>query len=115
MENNHRPGVATTIIRKSEIKVDEVVRYEPSYQEGLSTQQVEARIKEKLTNEKPNKGVKSTLSILWNNLFSFFNVLLYVIGGALIYIREWGSLMFLGILLFNITIGLVQDFRSKGQ
>ncbi|MDY0214661.1 MAG: HAD-IC family P-type ATPase [Bacilli bacterium] len=113
MENNHRPGVATTIIRKSEIKVDEVVRYEPAYQEGLSTQQVEARIKEKLTNEKPNKGVKSTLSILWNNLFSFFNVLLYVIGGALIYIREWGSLMFLGILLFNITIGLVQDFRAR--
>ena len=111
-EKNYRPGVATQIIRKSEIRVDEVVRYTPLHTEGLSAEQVEARKKEKLTNEKPNKGVKSTFAILWNNLFSFFNILLYVIAGALIYIQEWQSLLFLGILFANIMIGLIQDFRA---
>lgn len=112
-EKNYRPGVATQIIRKSEIRVDEVVRYTPLHTEGLSAEQVEARKKEKLTNEKPNKGVKSTFAILWNNLFSFFNILLYVIAGALIYIQEWQSLLFLGILFANIMIGLIQDFRAR--
>ena len=45
-----RPGTATTIIKKSEIKVDEVIRYTPKHDEGLSTQQVNAR-KVKMTNE----------------------------------------------------------------
>lgn len=112
-EKKHRPGAATTIIKKSEILVDEVVRYTPSYQEGLTSQQVEARRKAKLTNEKPNKGVKSTFSILMANFFSFFNTLLYAIGAALIYIGEWASLLFLGILFTNILIGLVQDFRAR--
>lgn len=113
IEKKHRPGVATTIIKKSEIIIDEVVRYTPEYNEGLSTQQVEARKKAKLTNEKPNKGIKSTFSILMRNFFSFFNMLLYVIGAALIYIQEWASLLFLGILFMNILIGLIQDFRAR--
>ena len=112
-DKKHRPGAATTIIKKSEILVDEVVRYTPSYTEGLTTQQVNARRKAKLTNDKPNKGVKSTFAILMANFFSFFNTLLYVIGVALIYIGEWASLLFLGILFTNILIGLIQDFRAR--
>lgn len=108
-----RPGTATTIIKKSEIKVDEVIRYSPKYNEGLSTQQVNARKAARMTNEKPNKGVKSIFSILMRNLFSFFNILLYVIGAALIYIKEWQSLLFLVILFFNIMIGLIQDLRAR--
>ncbi|HQB96327.1 MAG TPA: HAD-IC family P-type ATPase [Bacilli bacterium] len=108
-----RPGTATTIIKKSEIKVDEVIRYTPKHDEGLSTQQVNARKVAKMTNEKPNKGVKSIFSILMRNFFSFFNVLLYAIGAALIYIKEWQSLLFLVILFSNILIGLIQDFRAR--
>lgn len=113
MNENKKPGTATTYIKKSEILVDEVVRYTPDYNEGLSTLQVDARKREKLTNEKPNKGVKSIGSILWRNFFSFFNVLLYGIGAALIYVGAWESLLFLVILFANIFIGLIQDLRAR--
>ncbi len=112
-EKKKRPGAATALIDKSQIMVDEVVRYTPHHEEGLSLQQVEVRQKQKLTNVKPNKGVKSVFSILASNLFSFFNIILYVIAAALLYIGEYESLFFLGILIANISIGLVQDFRAR--
>ncbi len=112
-EKKRKPGVATALINKSQIIVDEVVRYTPHHDEGLSLQQVEVRQRQNLTNVKPNKGVKSVFSILTKNLVSFFNLILFVIAAALLYIAEYESLFFLLILLANITIGIVQDFRAR--
>lgn len=108
-----RPGKVTTFIKKSEIRLEDIERFSPKYNKGLSQEQVIIRQRQNLTNKKVNKGVKSVAAILWTNLFSFFNVLLYAIATALIIVKEYGSLFFVGILIFNITIGMIQDFRAR--
>lgn len=108
-----RPGKVTTFIKKSEIKLEDIERFSPTYKTGLSQEQVMIRQKQNLTNKKVNKGVKSVAAILWGNLFSFFNVLLYAIAAALIIVKEYKSLFFVGILILNITIGMIQDFRAR--
>ena len=61
--------------------------------------------------------------IIKDNLLSFFNILLFVIGIIYIYVDvvidkksafdTFRDCLFLGILLCNIVIGLIQDFRAR--
>ncbi len=106
-------GSVTTYIKKSEIKLEDVERFSPKHTTGLTIEQVSIREKQNLTNKKASKGVKSIFSILWKNLFSFFNILLYGIGAALIAVQDYASLFFLLILVLNISIGIIQDLRAR--
>lgn len=108
-----RPGKVTTFIKRSEIRLEDIERFTPKHNKGLNQEQVAIRQKQNLTNKKVNKGVKSVAAILWTNLFSFFNILLYAVATALIIVEDYGSLFFVGILIFNITIGMIQDFRAR--
>lgn len=106
--NIFKKGIAS---KKEKTKTLE--RFFPLSSNGLSQAQVAQRKIEKLVNKKANTNVKSPLVIIWNNLFSFFNILLYVIGLALIIVKAYSSLFFLGILFINIAIGMFQDFRAR--
>lgn len=108
-----KAGYATRRIRKSEILLEGIERFNPTHDQGLSLEQVLARQKNKLTNKAKRTVSKSTLEILTANLFSFFNILLYIIAAAMIWVQDYGGLFFLVILAANTLIGLVQDFRAK--
>lgn len=80
---------------------------------GLSKEQVNQYINEGKVN-KVKKNIDRTYSkIIIKNVFTFFNILLFIIGAILIFFGKWSSCFFLLILILNLIIGLTQDIRSK--
>ena len=96
-----------------ENKFESAVRYFPDSKNGLTSSQVQERIDNKLTNEKKKKYSKTLLSIIFNNVFTFFNMLLLGIAIALIAVKSFSNLFFLVIVSLNTLIGIYQENKAK--
>lgn len=94
-------------------KQQKIVRFNPDYTFGLTNEQVKQRKQEGLVNKTKVTYGKSYGEIIVSNIFSFFNILLFIIAGFLIYARQFQSLFFLLILLPNMFIGLFQDLHAR--
>ncbi|HBF68813.1 MAG TPA: ATPase P [Firmicutes bacterium] len=83
---------------------------------GLSDEQVQKRKEEGLINKTPKKVTKSYFKIIFDNIFNFFNLLLFAI---FIFMLTAGfdprNYAFIYLLLINISIGLFQDIRARKQ
>ena len=95
-----------------------VKRVKADYQTGLTADQVQERIMKGQTNATPNTNVKTIRSIITQNLFTFFNILCFLIAIALIvvniiYKQSWSNILFMAIIVINIVIGIVQEIRAK--
>ena len=95
-----------------------VKRVKSNYQEGLTKEQINERIDKFQTNEVPNANVKTIWSIVKENVFTFFNMLCFVIFGALVtvnimYDEDWSNILFMLIIIVNIIIGIAQEIRAK--
>ena len=102
--------------------VSEVERYNPDVKSGLSSAQVNKRVEEGYTNKTKVVVGKTVWEILRSNVFTFFNILLFVIAGFMIYgnvndvdpnTHWYSGLLFVIILLCNIIIGLYEDIHAK--
>ena len=99
---------------------DNFERFNADLNQGLSDEQVLLRKKQKLVNKSKKAFGKSYTEIIVSNLFSFFNVLLYIIAGVMIYFAVrynepkiiWG-MFFMIVLIANTTIGLYQDIKAR--
>lgn len=80
---------------------------------GLTTEEVNQRIEQKLVNKTNLTVGKSYLKIIMDNLLSFFNILLFIVAGLMIYGGYYSGLLFLGILIPNIIIGLYEDIKAR--
>ena len=58
-----------------------IERFNADLNQGLSSEQVSLRKKQKLINKSKKAFGKSYTEIIISNVFSFFNVLLYIIAG----------------------------------
>lgn len=90
-----------------------ITRFEPSYDQGLSDEQVEQRIKEKLVNNTKQKTSKSYFKIFVENIFTFFNFLWLVIFFALLLVKSYANLFFMVVIIMNTSIAIIQEIRSK--
>jgi len=90
-----------------------IVRYNPSVNEGLNSDQVKERIKQGLVNKTKQAIGKSYWEIILTNVLSFFNIVLFVIAGLMIYAERYNGLLFLFVLIPNIIIGLYQDIKAR--
>ena len=97
--------------------------------EGLSQDEVERLTLEGKTNVPPKSNEKSDLRIIAENVFSFFNTVLYVVAALLaffmIYLRVSGNgeieqkyfgvtkFLFLLAVLGNVVIGSIQGLKAK--
>ncbi len=89
-------------------------RYYPAIEQGLSEEQVHKRISMGLFNYTGKKGGKSYFSIFMANIFTFFNILTFIVATALIIVDAgMENLFFMIIVLCNIIIGIAQECRSK--
>ena len=70
----------------------DIERYHPDIEKGLSSEQVEERKKAHLVNKSKKAFGKTYTQIIVSNLFSFFNIVLYLIAGILIYVAVRFSL-----------------------
>lgn len=80
---------------------------------GLSNDEVLKRIELGQTNETSKGSTKTIGSILFSNIFTFFNLLLFGIAFSLIYVRAYKDILFLGIVIINIFIGIFQEIKAK--
>ncbi|MCH5179998.1 MAG: HAD-IC family P-type ATPase [Erysipelotrichales bacterium] len=96
------------------MKNSEYKRFTPTLDNGLTSEQVEIRKKEKLINKTYRKTTKSYWEIIRDNVFTFFNILLTIIAILEIYADHAGDIIFfMLIMMANMVIGLIQDIRAK--
>lgn len=84
----------------------------PSLQ-GLTSAQVRQRVQAGQVNTPPDSPTKSVQRIVFENLFSFFNLIFYVISGFLIAVGAFEELVFLLVVAANTAIGIIQELHSK--
>ena len=81
---------------------------------GLTSEQVKQRKDDGFINKTKKHVTKSYFRIIYENVFNFFNVILFLIIIAMIVARiELINFVFAGILGLNIIIGLYQDIRAR--
>ena len=68
--------------KESDIQVN---RYNPDIKSGLTNEQVEERVLSKLINKTKMIAGKTTWEILRTDVLTFFNILLFVIAGFIIF------------------------------
>lgn len=94
--------------------VAELQRFSPTVQNGLTSEQVDRRIKDGLINHVNKKYSKSYLSIFVGNICTFFNLLGLIVAIALATINtKISDYFFVIIYLANIAIGIIQEIRAK--
>lgn len=90
-----------------------IERFEPSLQQGLSDEQVQQRIKDKLVNNTKQKTSKSYFKIFFDNIFTFFNMIWLLIFIALLLVKSYVNLFFMVVIVMNTSIAIFQEIRSK--
>lgn len=90
-----------------------IQRYHPKANFGLSKDEVKNRIKEGLTNEDKSISTKSIKDIIRENTLTLFNFVNLVLAIALIYVGSYKNLMFMGVVICNVIIGITQEIRAK--
>ena len=96
--------------------LEDLQRFHPSIESGLDEASIRYMQENGQINKVKNPTNKSYFAIVFGNIFTFFNVLMFVIAGLLLFIvgpRVITNLMFLLIITCNILIGTIQECKSK--
>lgn len=80
---------------------------------GLSTEEVEERTRKGLSNGGGEVKTKSVKRIFFDNIFTLFNLINVILAIALAFVGSWKNMLFMGVVLGNIAIGIFQEVRSK--
>ena len=80
---------------------------------GLSTQEVNDRVNRGLTNEEVDSSTNTIGQIVKDNVFTYFNLIFTVLAVLLVIVGSFKDLTFMGIILANTAIGIIQEVRSK--
>ncbi len=95
---------------------EEVERFDPPPDKGLSAEQVETRFSQLLFNDVNKKYSKSYASIFVGNICTFFNLLCLIVAVALAYAgAPLSQFLFVAIFAANLIIGIVQELLAKRQ
>ena len=86
----------------------------PGPEAGLSAEQAEQRQQAGLAAGAPVATGKSEREIVLTHLFTFFNLIFLVLAVLLVIARSnIGNMGFLGVVIVNTVIGIVQEIRAK--
>ena len=80
---------------------------------GLSNKEVNERIKKGLTNKNKIVPTKSIFRIITDNIFTLFNLLNFVLALLIFFVSSYKNLLFMGIVICNTLISMIQEIRSK--
>lgn len=80
---------------------------------GLTYKQVEELTKQGKINKTETKTSKTYGKILFENIFTWFNLICFFIAGLLIAIGSYNNIAFLFIFLANLFIGIFQEIKAK--
>lgn len=94
-------------------------RFNPSYSDGLTSEQVELRKEQGLSNRIIKKTGKSYFSIVVTNVCTLFNLIYLIIFLLLFFTQKYAgkiqitNFTFVIICTVNVLIGTIQEIKSK--
>lgn len=80
---------------------------------GLTSDEVKERVERGKVNVTANVKTKSIKRIFYDNIMTMFNFINIVLFLSLLLVGSYRNLLFIGVVLFNTVIGIVQEIRSK--
>lgn len=80
---------------------------------GLTGAQAEERMRLGYGNMPVTPPGKTVKQIILSNVFTYFNIIFFILAGFIIVVRSWNNLMFMGVVIINMIIGIIQELRSK--
>lgn len=80
---------------------------------GLSEEEVALRKERGQYNKQVDEISKSYKKIIKDNILTLFNLINVILAGFIIFIGSWRNLLFMGVILSNIIIGILQEIRAK--
>ena len=90
-----------------------MTRYNPDIKKGLSSKQVKDRYDEGLVNYDTSVKTKSVKTIIYTNVFTLFNIVNTILAIAVITTGSFKNLLFMGGVICNTIISIIQELRSK--
>lgn len=100
-------------VKDLEKMIKQAPAYDADFNQGLTEEQVNKRIEDKLVNKRSKTVTKSYFEIIFKNIFSVLNIVLLVIASVMLYFKLYSRLFFLLILVLNIGISLFQDIKAR--
>ena len=85
----------------------------PEPELGLSSAQAQERADAGWANLPIDPPGKTVGQIVRSNVFTYFNLLFFFLAACVLAVGSWQNVMFMGVVLANIAIGIVQELRSK--
>ena len=80
---------------------------------GLTARQVAERMAAGLDNREVASPTKTIGQIVRENIFTFFNLVFVVLAFLLAMVGSFANMGFLGVVVCNAVIGIIQQLRSK--
>lgn len=90
-----------------------IERFKVDTKKGLTNEQVNKRISENLTNNVAKKTSRSISKIIFENVFTFFNMICLAVAIALWCVKAYADTIFLLIVIANILISIIQEIKAK--
>ena len=113
----------TSLIRKERAKKDEAAALEIERaaivlqpcdpKTGLTEKQVGDRQKLGLTNVPDKSHVRTKKQIVISHIFTYFNFLNIFLGVLIFLTGQYKNMLFLGVIICNSAIGIVQELKVK--
>lgn len=91
----------------------DTIRYTPSADYGLSEEQLKERTEHGLINYDTNPPTKSINRIIKDNIFTLFNGVNLLLFIAILISGSYKNGLFMGVVLSNTAIGIIQEIRAK--
>lgn len=82
-------------------------------QMGLTYQQVRERIDSGKVNVDATVPTKSVKRICYENIVTLFNIINIILFVLLILVGSYKNMLFMGVVVCNTAIGIIQEIRSK--
>lgn len=80
---------------------------------GLTAREVSERVKNGQSNGSMDIKTKSIPRIFRDNIFTLFNLINVILAVLIAIVGSWRNMLFMGVIVSNIAIGIFQEIRSK--
>lgn len=80
---------------------------------GLTKEEVANRRQLGLTNVTNQGSTKTIKRIVFSNIVTFFNLINIFIASMLIYVGAYKDIFFMGVVIANTIIGIIQEIKAK--
>ena len=82
---------------------------------GLTKKEVEEKVKLGNVNTTSKNNLKSNWQIVFDNVFTLFNLYNFIIAIALLAVKAYTNTFFFLIIVINVLIGIIQEIHAKNM